>query len=136
MPEQRLLDPSTVAVLVLLGVLTCSGCQGERSLPAIDSPGGASRSMRGGSPSGEPRSDVDVQTFALRSREDLFDHLRDVGWTEAVVLRGAEPTFLELWSGDEHWHAQTSYRSVGGRVSVTQAGFEGLPPGPARPSAR
>jgi hypothetical protein len=70
-----------------------------------------------------------VQTHRLTSETRLRDLLRDVGWVETVVLQGGDPISLELWSGDGHWHAQTAYRFAGDRVSVTQAGSEGLPPG-------
>jgi hypothetical protein len=85
--------------------------------------------MSEGSSSEEPRSDVELQTFALTSREDLLDHLRDIPWAEALVLPSGEPNQLEIWEGGGHWHASATYRFSHRRVTVTQAGFEGLPPG-------
>lgn len=48
---------------------------------------------------------------------------------EIVVLPTGDPTSVEIWGGDEHWHAQTHYLVTGRRVEVTQAGIGGLPPG-------
>jgi len=81
------------------------------------------------SPSDVPQSDVQVHTYIVTSRRELFDRLLDTGWADAVVLRDAVPIELEMWTGDGHWHAQTTYRSSGRRVQVTQAGSEGLPLG-------
>jgi hypothetical protein len=106
-----------------------AACQGERQPVVIVSPTTTHQTSTTGSPSEEPSSDVMVETFKIGSRGELLGHLRDTGWPEAVVLSDAEPKSLELWTGDGHWHAQTTYRFAGGRVSVTQAGFEGLPPG-------
>jgi hypothetical protein len=67
--------------------------------------------------------------YPVTSREEWFAHLLDTGWAHVVVLPGAVPIELELWTGDGHWHAQTTYRIPGRRVQVTQAGSAGLPPG-------
>ena len=61
--------------------------------------------------------------------DDLLAHVDDTGWEELLVLSKGDPIRLELWTGDGHWHAQTTYRYRGDRVSVTQAGGSGLPPG-------
>ena len=130
MASERCRRGASAATLVtLLALITAAACQGKRPPDVIESASATSPPANEGSPSDQPSSDVQLETFALASRDELFDHLRDVGWAEAVVLPGAEPKQLELWEGDGHWHASTTYRFSGRRVSVTQAGFEGLPPG-------
>jgi hypothetical protein len=81
------------------------------------------------SPSDAPDSDVDVQTFSIAGSDELLERLGDLGWSEALILPGAEPRRLQVWGGDGHWHSRTSFRSHGMDVTLVQAGFEGLPPG-------
>jgi hypothetical protein len=127
-PQRPTLSAAPTIVLILLVVTifgsSCDRSDGEPS----ESPGRPTRSTSG-SPSNETGSDLDVQIHRLASETELLGLLREVGWAEAVVLPGGDPIRLELWSGDGHWHAQTTYRWSGHRVEVTQAASGGLPPG-------
>jgi hypothetical protein len=81
------------------------------------------------SPSETPESDVVVQGFSLAGTDELLERLAGLGWSEALILPGAEPRRLQVWRGDGHWHSRTTFRSQGTIVTLIQAGFEGLPPG-------
>ncbi|HYY06982.1 MAG TPA: hypothetical protein VFA25_00100 [Actinomycetota bacterium] len=70
-----------------------------------------------------------MQRFSLAGRHELLERLADLGWSEALILPGAEPRRLQVWTGDGHWHSRTTFRSQGTIVTLIQAGFEGLPPG-------
>ena len=82
-----------------------------------------------GSASEEPGSDVQGKTFRIGSRDELVQRLGDLGWEEVVIFPNGDPRSVEIWGGDDHWHAQTQYLVGGRRIEVTQAGLGGLPPG-------
>jgi hypothetical protein len=119
---------ASIILVTLMIIIVGSSCEPESSSRPTESAEGTSPPVPG-SPSDVPESDVEVHTYAVTSLEELFEPLLDTGWADAVVLRDAVPIQLELWTGGGHWHAQTTYRSSGRRVQVTQAGSEGLPPG-------
>lgn len=125
MTRPRVAGGAAVSILATM-VLTGLSCERRGIDEPVESESGSTPTA---SPSGDPASSIDVQTHRLTSETHLKELLHQVGWVEAVVLPGGDPVSLELWSGDGHWHAQTTYRFAGDRVSVTQAGSEGLPPG-------
>jgi hypothetical protein len=51
--------------------------------------------------------------------------LGDLGWEEAIIFPEGDPKSVEIWGGDDHWHAQTHYLVTGRRIGVTQAGVGG-----------
>jgi len=99
-PERFSPRASAITVVMSLALFTSLSCQVERPEDEEDSSRATPSSSREGPQSDEPDSDVQVQTFRLASHDDLLDHLADVGWTEAVVLAGADAKRLELWGGD------------------------------------
>jgi hypothetical protein len=68
-------------------------------------------------------------TLKVASHKDLLQRLMELGWSEVLIFPNGDPKSLEIWGGDDHWHAQTHYLFAGMRVEVTQAGIGGLPPG-------
>ncbi|MGH2679994.1 MAG: hypothetical protein ACRDG8_05850 [Actinomycetota bacterium] len=129
MTRERAVSRGVVVILAALSIAAAgSSCEGRRVGEPIEGTDATIPSTPG-PPSDGPVTDVDVHTYRLTSAAQLLELLQGVGWAEAVVLPGSVPFRLELWSGDGHWHAQTTWRSSGRRVQVTQAGFEGLPPG-------
>jgi hypothetical protein len=72
---------------------------------------------------------LQVQTSKVASRDELVRRLGDLGWDEIVVSPNGVPKSLEIWGGDDHWHARTHYAYAGRLIEVTQAGVGGLPPG-------
>ncbi len=80
-----------------------------------------------GSPSAT--SGLEVRTFRITSRDELLRRLGDLGWGEIIVFPTGDPERVEIWGGDDHWHAQARYLVDGRRIVVTQAGVGGLPPG-------
>jgi hypothetical protein len=120
------------AVAVVLGPLatfTALACEAA-PLPAVTaSPSELSSSPDNGSASEEPGSDVQVERFRIKSRDELVQRLGDLGWEEVIVFPNGDPRRVEIWGGDGHWHAQTRYVMGGRRIEVTQAGVGGLPPG-------
>jgi hypothetical protein len=67
-------------------------------------------------------------TLKVASHKDLLQRLMELGWSEVLIFPNGDPKSLEIWGGDDHWHAQTHYLFAGMRVEVTQA-IGGLPPG-------
>jgi hypothetical protein len=70
-----------------------------------------------------------VQTFTIGSQDELVQRLGDLRWEEVIIFPNGDPKSVEIWGGDDHWHAQTHYLAAGRRIGVTQAGVGGLPPG-------
>jgi hypothetical protein len=123
--------PRAVAVIVL-GLLAASvvpACVAARPPDPTESSSDDAPSTDEGSPSDEPGSDVQVQTFRIGSLDELVQRLGDLGWEEVIFFPNGDPKSVEIWGGDDHWHAQTHYLAAGRRIEVTQAGVEGLPPG-------
>jgi len=117
---------------VVLGLLAASAapaCEVARSPHPTESLSDDPPSTDLGSASDEPGSDVQVQTFSVGSRDELVQRLGDQGWEEVIIFPNGDPKSVEIWSGDDHWHAQTHYVFAGRRIGVTQAGIGGLPPG-------
>jgi hypothetical protein len=115
------------SIVTLLALVAGPGCEGQRTTRLSDSvsPGASTRD----SPSASATSDLQVQTFRIASRDELVRRLGDLGWEEVVVFPNGDPESVEIWGGDDHWHAQTHSVVVGGRIGVTQAGIGGLPTG-------
>jgi hypothetical protein len=122
--------PRVVAALVL-GLLAASALACEAASPpgSTESRSDDPSSPDQGSASDEPGSDVQVQTFKIGSRDELVQRLGDLGWEEVIVFPNGDPKSVEIWGGDDHWHAQTNYVAAGRQIGLTQAGVGGLPPG-------
>jgi hypothetical protein len=118
---------SAASIISLLTLITGPGCESQTAFRVSDSasPGASTRDA----PSSSPTSDLPVQTFAIASRDELVRRLGDLGWEEIIVFPNGDPESVEIWGGDDHWHAQTHYVFAGRRIGVTQAGIGGLPPG-------
>jgi hypothetical protein len=120
---RRVSAASVITVLALTG----PGCESQ---PAARVSNSASPDAgTGDSRSTSPTSDLQVQVFRIASRDKLLRRLGDLGWEEIVVFPNGNPKRVEIWGGDDHWHAQTHYVSAGTPIEVTQAGIGGLPPG-------
>jgi hypothetical protein len=115
--------------LVLCLAAFVAACDDVQTTPARSETPRRSPDLTSTSPSDAPDSDVVVQRFSLAGRHELLERLADLGWSEALILPGAEPRRLQVWTGDGHWHSRTTFRSQGTIVTLIQAGFEGLPPG-------
>lgn len=118
---------SAASIVTLLALITGPGCESQPAARVSNSasPEASTRD----SPSTSPTSDLQVQTFRIESQDELVTALEDLGWKEIIVFPRGHPTRLQIWGGDDHWHAQTEYLSFGRRIEVTQAGIGGLPPG-------
>ena len=119
----------TVIVLGLLAAPVVPACEAARPPDPTESPSDDALSTDEGSPSDEPGSDVQVQTLRIGSLDELVQRLGDLGWEEVIIFPNGDPKSVEIWGGDDHWHAQTHYLAAGRRIGVTQAGVGGLPPG-------
>jgi hypothetical protein len=110
----------TVTVFALLAG---AACESQPAPPSSPSPSESSP------PSESPSSSLQVQMIKIGSRDELLQRLTELGWTEVVILPNGDPKSVEIWGGDDHWHAQTHYLFGGRRIAVTQTDIGGLPPG-------
>jgi hypothetical protein len=123
--------PRAVATIVL-GLLAASvapACEATRPSGSTESRSDDPSSADQGSTSDNPASDVQVQTYRIGSRDQLVQRLGDLGWEEVIIFPNGDPKSVEIWGGDDHWHAQTHHLVTGRQIGVTQAGVGGLPPG-------
>jgi hypothetical protein len=114
---------SAATTVMVFALLAGAACEGQPAPPSSPSP---SESF---SPSESPSSSLQVQAIKIGSRDELVRRLTELGWTEVVILASGDPKSVEIWGGDDHWHAQTHYLFHGRRIEVTQTGIGGLPPG-------
>jgi hypothetical protein len=118
---------STVSVFSLVALIAGLGCEYRLVTDTGESP--SPRVSSGDSQTSSPTSALRVQTFTIGSQDELVQRLGDLGWEEVIIFPNGDPKSVEIWGGDDHWHAQTHYVAAGRRIEVTQAGIGGLPPG-------
>jgi hypothetical protein len=117
---------AAASIVTLLALIAGPGCEDQIASHVNDSASpGASASDPASS---SPASELQVQTFAIASRDELVRRLGDLGWEEIIVFPSGDPESIEIWGGDDHRHARTHYVFAGRRIGVTQAGIGGLPP--------
>jgi hypothetical protein len=119
--------PRAVAAIVLGLLATSVALAREAVRPSGSTESRSDDPSSGGqgSTSDNPASDVQVQTYRIGSRDQLVQRLGDLGWEEAIIFPEGDPKSVEIWGGDDHWHAQTHYLVTGRRIGVTQAGVGG-----------
>jgi hypothetical protein len=129
--------PRAVATIVL-GLLAASvapACEATRPSGSTESRSDDPSSADQGSTSDNPASDVQVQTYRIGSRDQLVQRLGDLGWEEVIIFPNGDPKSVEIWGGDDHWHAQTHYLVTGRQIGVTRRSRRS-PARPPRPCSR
>ena len=121
------LRASAASIVTILALITGPGCESQIASRTSDS--ATPEAGTSDPPLNSPASELQVQTFAIASRDEHVRLLVDLGWEEIILFPNGEPKSVEIWGGDGHWHAETQYVFAGRRIGVTQAGIGGLPPG-------